>query len=77
MFADYAVVELKRDLPEHGMKAGARGTIVMTHHASVPAYEVELIDERSGKWAVVTLKDDDLSAVPTAEMIHEESMQHS
>ncbi len=33
MFADYEVVKLRHDLPEHGMKAGTHGTIVMVHHA--------------------------------------------
>lgn len=68
MFEEYAVVKLKHDLPQHGMKAGTRGTIVMVHHVPYRAYEVELIDTSSDTWAVLTLRDEDLVAVPTDEL---------
>ncbi len=61
MFEELEVVKLKHDLPEHSMKAGTVGTIVMVHIKPYRAYEVELEDEDS--WAVVTLRDEDLLAV--------------
>ena len=61
MFEELEVVKLKYDLPEHDMKAGTIGTIVMVHIEPYRAYEVELDDE--GASAVVTLRDEELLAV--------------
>ncbi len=73
MFEEYDVVELKRDLPEHGLKAGTRGAIVMVHHAPSRAYEVELIDNEGWTLNVLTLKDEDLIAATVSEVQHDEA----
>lgn len=73
MFEEYAVVKLKRDLPEHNMRAGTRGVVVMVHEKPYRAYEVELIDDENETWAVLTLHDDDLVAVAADEPHREEA----
>lgn len=73
MFNDYDVVKLKRDLPEHGLKAGTHGAIVMIHHEPYRAYEVELVDKEGWTLAVLTLKDEDLVAVSDAELHQDEA----
>ena len=73
MFEEYAVVKLKHDLPDHSMKAGTRGTIVMVHHKPYRGYEVELFDAEGDTWEVLTLTDDDLVAVPADELQRDEA----
>lgn len=68
MFQELEIVKLKCDLPEHNMKAGTIGTVVMVHTQPFRAYEVELEDEES--WAVVTLRDEDLLAASIDEARH-------
>ncbi len=62
MFEEYDVVQLKHDLPEHNLKAGTQGAIVMVHTQPYRAYEVELIDKEGWTLAVLTLEDKDLAA---------------
>ncbi len=71
MFEELEIVKLKHDLPEHDMKAGTIGTIVMVHTQPYRAYEVELEDEDA--WAVVTLRDEDLLAAPVDEARYDEA----
>jgi hypothetical protein len=53
------VVTLTEDLPDHGIKAGATGTVVSVFHKPRPAYEVEFVDEEDGSTiAMVTLTAD-------------------
>lgn len=73
MFKEYDAVQLKRDLPEHDLKAGTRGAIVMVHHEPYRAYEVELIDEEGWTLDVLTLKDEDLLAANSHEVQHNEA----
>ena len=73
MFAEYAVVKLKRDLPAYNLKAGTLGATVMVHHDSPPAYEVELVDAEGDTLEVLTLTDDDLVAVPADELQRDEA----
>lgn len=68
MFEEYEGVKIKRDLPEHGVKAGARGTIVMVHTVPSRGYEVEIQDDEGWVTDVLTLKDDDLMAVAPDEL---------
>ena len=63
MFAEYQVVRLARDIPEEGLKAGARGAIVMVHPLrpeSSREYEVEFVDEEGATLALLTLAEDQL-----------------
>lgn len=63
MLAEYQVVRLSRDIPEEGLKAGARGAVVMVYPLrpdSPREYEVEFTDEEGGTLALLTLPEDQL-----------------
>ncbi|MDQ3803074.1 MAG: DUF4926 domain-containing protein [Acidobacteriota bacterium] len=63
MFAEYQVVRLSRDLSEEGLKAGARGAVLMVHPqppGSPRDYEVEFVDEDGATLALLTLAEDQL-----------------
>lgn len=63
MFEEYQVVRLSRDLPEEGLRAGARGAVVMVHPQrpeSPREYEVEFVGEDGATLALVTLAEDQL-----------------
>lgn len=63
MLAEYQVVRLSRDIPEEGLKAGARGAVVMVYPGrpdSPREYEVEFTDEEGGTLALLTLPEDQL-----------------
>lgn len=65
MFAEYQVVRLSRDIPEEGLKAGARGAVVMVYprRPETPReYEVEFTDEDGATLALLTLPEDQLEA---------------
>ncbi len=67
MFAEYQVVRLSRDIPEEGLKAGARGAVVMVYPQrpeSPREYEVEFTDEDGGTLALLTLPEDQLEPEP-------------
>lgn len=73
MFEEYEGVRLKHDLPEYGLKAGARGTIVMVHTVPSRGYEVEMQDDEGWVVDVLTLKDDDLIVVSADELHRDEA----
>jgi hypothetical protein len=65
---EYDVVQLRRDMPEHGLSAGSRGAVVMDYskHSGgtrLPAYEVEFVDSDGLTQALVTVSEDDLEVV--------------
>ena len=63
MFAEYQVVRLSRDMPEEGLKAGARGAVLMVHPRrpdSPREYEVEFVGEDGSTLALLTLAEDQL-----------------
>lgn len=61
-FNEYDVVSLRREVPEHGLKPGARGTVlVVFRDAKPPAYEVEFLRADGTTRALVTLSEDLLS----------------
>jgi hypothetical protein len=63
MLNEYDVVRLKRALPEHGLAAGAVGTILILHRESPPyedAFEVEFCDDDGGTIALITVHARDL-----------------
>lgn len=69
MFAEYQVVRLSRDLPAEGLKAGARGAVLMVHPRrpdSPREYEVEFVDEEGATLALLTLAEDQLEPDPAA-----------
>jgi hypothetical protein len=56
----FDVVALARDLPEHGLKAGAEGTVIEVYEQPEPAYEVEFADDDGVTIATVVLRPDQL-----------------
>jgi hypothetical protein len=61
VFSEFEVVSLKKD--QLGLKAGARGTILMVYESPRVGYEVEFLDAAGRTLALVTLYDDDLEPV--------------
>lgn len=64
MFKELDVVRLKVDIPEHGLKAGEEGTIVMVHSGG-EAYEVEFVEEGGTTKALVGLKPHQIESLPS------------
>jgi hypothetical protein len=65
---EYDVVQLLRTLPEHGLTAGSRGTVLIDHTKYIdkgtpPAYEVEFMDNAGVTLAVITVPEDNLEVV--------------
>ncbi len=73
MFEDYEVVKLKADLPAEGLKAGARGTVLMVYPEPPQEYEVEFLDGDGQTLAVLTLPEDRLAKVPSNELVQSEA----
>lgn len=48
MIAELGGVRLLVDLPDHGLKRGAVGTVLMIHTSPSLAYEVEFMGRREG-----------------------------
>jgi hypothetical protein len=57
------VVVLGRDVPEQGLTAGMRGTIVFIFEMPSLAYEVEFIDRAGRTICTIALRLDELTAV--------------
>lgn len=62
-------VVLARDLPEHGLKEGDVGTVVLIHKDGA-GYEVEFVTLGGDTLAVVTLKADHVRPVARGEIAH-------
>jgi hypothetical protein len=60
----YDVVELARDLPEEGLKAGSVGTIVHIFTRPEQAYEVEFSDDEGRTVASLALTPDAVRPMP-------------
>jgi hypothetical protein len=60
---EHDVMRLVRPLPEHGLPAGATGTIVLIYDNPSEAYEVEFTDPDGYTIALVTLLPDQLKLV--------------
>jgi hypothetical protein len=63
LFEEYQVVRLSRDIPDEGLSAGARGTVLMVYPQrpeSPREYEVEFVDEEGATLALLTLPEGDL-----------------
>jgi hypothetical protein len=62
MFTEYQVVKLKRQ--QANLPAGALGAILMVYDSVPRGYDVEFTDCNGVTLALLTLRDDDLEAVP-------------
>lgn len=61
------LVALKRDLPEHGLRAGDVGTVVEVYDAE--GLEVEFIEATGDTRALLTLSTADVRKVKAGEML--------
>jgi hypothetical protein len=62
-------VALTRDLPEHELKAGDVGTVVLCYGAG-EAYEVEFLAGDGATIAVLTLASDDVRPLGPRDVFH-------
>jgi Domain of unknown function (DUF4926) len=73
MIKELSNVVLTVDLPEHGLKAGDIGTIVLVH--TKPGYEVEFMTLNGRTVAVVSLSPDQVRQVGARDMAHARSFR--
>jgi hypothetical protein len=66
---EHDAVVLADDLPEHGLRTGDIGTVVMTHDAGA-GYEVEFVTLEGKAVAVVTLAAEQVRPVASGEIAH-------
>ena len=69
MFNELDTVALTRDLPEHGLKAGDLGAIVLVY-GDGRAYEVEFVGLTGQTLALLTLDADAVRPVAEREIAH-------
>lgn len=68
MIKELDSVVLTSDLPEHGLKAGDVGTVVLAHAAS--GYEIEFMTLDGATVAVVSLPADNVRPIGRREIAH-------
>ncbi len=66
-------VVLTVDVPEHSLKRGDVGTVVLTHDGK--GYEVEFVNLQGHTLAVISLSADQVRAVAETEVPHARSLQ--
>ena len=59
-FSEYDVVKLKIDDVSSDLKAGTKGTIVLTYKSVEPHYEVEFCDDAGNTLAIVAMSEEKL-----------------
>ncbi len=69
MIRELEVVVLTGDIPEHGLKAGDLGTVVMVHEAGA-GYEVEFVTLTGETVALVTVEGSLVRSVSEGEIAH-------
>lgn len=69
---EHELVVLRRDLPDHGLKAGDVGVIVAEYDAD--AFEVEFVNAGGTTLAVLTLESVDLRPMENVEILHVRSV---
>lgn len=69
MIEELDVVVLAEDLPEHGLKAGDLGTVVLVHGA-YEGYEVEFVALDGSTIAVVSVFPSQIRAIEEGEIAH-------
>jgi hypothetical protein len=68
MIRELDSVVLARDLPEHGLKRGDVGTVVLVHAGA--GYDVEFMTLDGETLAVVSLRDKQLRPIGRREIAH-------
>lgn len=66
-FAELEVVVLERDVPEHGLRKGDVGTVVLVHGKD--AFEVEFMTASGNTVALFTLSGQDLRKAERTDMM--------
>jgi len=69
MIAELERVVLTTDLPEHGLRAGDLGTVVLVHRDG-KGYEVEFVTLAGETLTIVTLTSDRVRPVEQGEIAH-------
>lgn len=65
-FEELEVIALTRDIPEHGLRAGELGTIVLVYEPT--AFEVEFVEESGYTKALLTLRSKDVRKLTPGEL---------
>ena len=68
MIKELDEVVLTCDLPEHGLKSGDTGTVVLVHNR--PGYEVEFMTLEGDTMAIISLSPDQVRAAGPRDMPH-------
>ncbi|MCS7066697.1 MAG: DUF4926 domain-containing protein [Fimbriimonadales bacterium] len=74
MIRELDIVVLTEDMPEHGLKAGDVGTVVLVHGGGM-GYEVEFMTLRGETVTVVSLHADQVRPVGEREIAHARPLQ--
>ncbi len=69
MIEELETVVLTSDMPEHGLKAGDIGAVVLLH-ANGRSYEVEFVTLNGDTVAVVTVKPKQIRRIQEGEIAH-------
>jgi hypothetical protein len=73
MTRELDTIVLTCDLPEHGLKRGDVGTVVLVHSGG--GYEVEFMTLDGETLAVVSLREDELRPIGHREIAHARPVQ--
>ena len=73
MIRETETIVLNRDVPEHGLKAGDVGAVVLIHPAG--GFEVEFMTLGGRTVAVTSLQREDVRAVSPAEVPHARTLE--
>lgn len=69
MIEELETVVLTSDMPEHGLKAGDIGAVVLVHNGG-QSYEVEFVTLSGDTVAVVTVKSEQVRRIQEGEIAH-------
>lgn len=73
-FHEHDTVVLDRDLPEHGLRRGDLGVVVMTYEPD--AIEVEFVTASGRTQALITLSEGDVRAVGDRDLLSVRTVGH-
>jgi len=74
-FKELQTVVLNRDLPEHGLRRGDLGSVVLVYEPD--GLEVEFVSASGRTEALVTLRDTDVRAVADGDLISVRQLDRS
>lgn len=74
MIREFKSIVLAEDVPEHGLKRGDIGTVVLTHRDNA-GYEVEFVTLDGETIAVVSLTASQVRAIRQRELAHARALE--